>query len=250
MAMIDFNTVPRGVALTEDAVQRIFDRSAEAHAAYTRRIESLTRTLAEAKARFNAESEAFVSGTPAESRAQAAQLAKHRFAQQVIQYQRTLIESSAEAREELLAVLRVAAQEAEAIQTVTRGPISLLGRIGLGDARRTNLMQQIAGAGPVELEVLARQAVMTEDLILGSAVAAVVSGKAKADQPFSPIALAERLVGEMHARVGDKLKQVILNFRTASHADQEFATGKAKTTDSIALALGRRELAPSEGGAA
>jgi hypothetical protein len=91
---------------------------------------------------------------------------------------------------------------------------------------------------------------MTEDLILGSAVAAVVSGKAKADQPFSPIALAERLVGEMHARVADKLKRIVLNFRTAMHADQQFSTGKVKTIDTIALALAHRELLPSEGGAA
>ncbi|MFO1286125.1 MAG: hypothetical protein U1F25_13530 [Rubrivivax sp.] len=44
------------------------------------------------------------------------QLAKHSLAQQVAQYQRSLVESSAAAREELLAVLRVAADQAEVIQ--------------------------------------------------------------------------------------------------------------------------------------
>ena len=84
MAMIDFSTVPRGVPLTEDAVQQLHDRSVEVHASYVRRIESIQQTLSEAKARFNAEADDFVKGTPPESRTQAAQLSKHRLAQQVV----------------------------------------------------------------------------------------------------------------------------------------------------------------------
>lgn len=247
MAVIDFNTVPKAVPITEENVQRLFDRSTEAHAAYTRRIESITKTLAEAKDRFNAESDAFVAGTPHESRAQAAQLAKHRLAQQVIQFQRQLVESSASARRELLAALRVAAEQAEAIQAVTRSPVSLLGRIALGDPKRGQLIQQLSTAGPVELEQHARAAVMAEDLVLGSAIAAVVSAKPKADQPFSAAALADRLLGDVHARITDKLKTVIFNHRAAAQADQQFATGKVKTIDTIALALARRDLAAAEG---
>lgn len=244
MAAIDFDTVPKAVPINEENVQRLFDRSTEAHAAYTRRLESITRTLVEAKARFNAEAESFVAGTPQESRAEAAKLAKHRLAQQVVQYQRQLVESSASAREELLAALRVAAQQAEAIQAVTRAPVSLLGRIALGEVKRGQLIQQLSTAGPVELEQHARAAIMTEDLVLGSAVAAVVSAKAKADQPFSPAALADRLLGDVHARIADKLKTVVFNYRAAAQADHQFDTGKVKTIDTIALALARRDLNP------
>ena len=56
-----------------------------------------------------------------------------------------------------------------------------------------------------------------------SSLAAVVSAKAKADQPFSPAALADRLLGDVHARIADKLKTVIFNYRAAAQADQQFA---------------------------
>lgn len=77
--------------------------------------------------------------------------------------------------------------------------------------RRTQLIEQLSGAGPVDLEQHARAAVMTEDLVLGSAVAAVVGAKAKADQPLSPSALAERLLGDVHERISGKLKTVLYN---------------------------------------
>jgi hypothetical protein len=250
VATVDFTKVPSSVPITEENVQRLFDRSAEAFAAYVRRIESLQATLAEAKARFNADAEAFVAGTNPESRSQAAQLSKQRLAQQVITYQRSLVTNSHQSREEYLAVLRVAAEQAEAIQAVARGPIALLGRVALGEARRGNLIQQMSGAGPVELEVLARQAVMTDDLVLGSAIAAVVGARSKADQPFSPVSLAERLLGEVYARIAQKLKTIVFNYRAAFQADQTFANGKAKTIDSITLALARRDLAASEGATA
>lgn len=241
---IDFKTVPRAVSINEENVQRLFDRSTEAHAAYTRQLESIIRTLTDAKNRFNAESESFVAGTPQESRVQARQLAKHRLLQQVLQFQRQLVESSASARNELLAVLRVAAEQAAAIQAVNQAPVSLLSRIALGDAKRGQLIQQLSTAGPVELEQHARAAIMSEDLVLGSAVAAVVSARAKAEQPFSPAALADRLLGDVHARITNKLKTVVFNHHAAAQADQQFATGKVKTIDNITLALARRDLNP------
>lgn len=80
---------------------------------------------------------------------------------------------------------------------------------------------------------------MGEDLVLGSAVAAVVASNAKADQPFNPIALAERLLGDLHARIAGKLMQVVFNSRAAGQADRESATGKVKTVDKVSFAPGR-----------
>jgi hypothetical protein len=211
----------------------------------------MTNTLEEAKATFAAEATHFVSSTPQENRATAQQLAKQRLAQQVVTYQRSLVSSTQAGRDELLSVLRIAAEQAEAIQAVVKAPISLLSRIALGDPKRTQLIQQLDFAGPMELEQHARAAVMTGDLVLASAVAAVVGSMPKADQPFSAIALAEAVLGDVFTRISQKLTTILLNYRSAMQADQQFATGKVKTIDSIALALAKRGNAqPAASGAA
>ena len=129
-------------------------------------------------------------------------------------------------------------------------PLSLLSRVALGESRRGLLIDQLSNAGPVELEQHARVAVMTEDLVLASAVAAVVGAKAKADQPFGPSALVDRLLGEIHDRIATKLRQIVFNYKAAEQADRQFATGKVKKTDSIALALARHDVGAAEGGQA
>lgn len=56
----------------------------------------------------------------------------------------------------MLKGLQAYADEAAAIQAVYTSPATMLGRVALGEARRTHLLQQLEGAAPVELETAAR----------------------------------------------------------------------------------------------
>lgn len=66
----------------------------------------------------------------------------------------------------------------------------MLGRVAMGNPKRTQYQLQLEGAGPVELETAARQSIMTGDIVLTATVATIVDRPHKDRQPFSASALA------------------------------------------------------------
>lgn len=253
MATIDFNTVPSGVALNEERVQYLSDRATETATAFSRKIEKLQATVLEARDRYSREADELIASASSEDRTTARAFAKKNAANKAANIHRQLIASSEADRAAMLKGLQAYAAEAAAIQAVYTSPATMLGRVALGEARRTHLMQQLEGAGPVELETAARTAIMAGDLVLGAAIATVIDRRPKDRRPFAVQAFADRVVGEVWKRMTAKLEGVQLAYKSAVAADREFVRGKADGITNLSLALSRQaidEAAGDEGGEA
>ena len=139
------------------------------------------------------------------------------------------------------------AQDAEFLLSLNQSPAQMLGRVALGDARRTQYQQQLEGAGPVELETAAVTAIATNDVVLAAAIVTVVDRRPRDRRPFSVADFAERMWGAQHAEVTAKLKGAILAERTARAADDEFVRGKADPLVNLSNQLAARAIAEASG---
>ena len=108
-------------------------------------------------------------------------------------------------------------------------------------------MEQLEGAGPVEMETAARQAIMTGDLVLSSAIATVVDRRPKDRRPFAVKAFVDRVIGPVWERVNMKLEGVQLSFKSALAADREFVRGQADPLMNLSVALSQKAMAEAEG---
>ncbi len=242
MATVDFNTVPSGVRLNEERIQQLSDRAAETATAFNRKLEKLSATVAEARDNYSREADELIKFSSPEDRAAARNFAKKNAANKAANIHRQLIASSEADRAAMLGALKKLADEAAAIQTVYTSPVQMLGRVALGDPRRTNLIHQLEGAGPVELETAARTAVMSGDMVLASAIITVIDRR-----PFPPADLATRVIGEVWKRVSAKLDGVQLAYKSATAADREFVRGKADPIANLGLQLSQRAIDEAAG---
>lgn len=242
MATIDFNTVPKGVTLNEERAQYLSDRAAETATAFSRKVEKLQNTVMDARNNYSREAEEFITSASPEDRATARAFAKKNAANKAANLHRQLIASSEADRAAMLKGLQAYADEAAAIQAVYTSPATMLGRVGLGDPKRTQYQLQLEGAGPVEMETAARTAIMTGDLVLGAAIATVIDRRPKDRRPFAVQAFAERVVGEVWKRMTAKLEGVQLAYKSALAADREFVRGKADGITNLSLALSRQAI--------
>jgi len=239
MPTIDFATVPSGVIISDERINFLNARAAETHAAFTRRIQSLMEKFAEARDNYSREADSLVGDeTDPATRATAKQFARRRLLTQLSKYRQALIEASAKDRSAMLAQLKAFADEAQATGAVLASPAAMLGRVALGDPRKTQLIEQLTGAGPMELETAARTAIMSGDLVLASALALVVDRKPRDARPFRAGDLALRVMGDQFKDVSDKLHAVLMAYKTAQAADLEFIRGKPDPITNISLALG------------
>ena len=131
--------------------------------------------------------------------------------------------------------------------SLSRSQVGLCGPRALGDPKRTHFMEQLEGAGPVEMETAARQAIMTGDLVLSSAIATVVDRRPKDRRPFAVKAFVDRVIGPVWERVNMKLEGVQLSFKSALAADREFVRGQADPLMNLSVALSQKAMAEAEG---
>ena len=242
MPTIDFNTVPSGVTLNEERAQQLSDRATETAAAFSRKIEKLQGTVAEARDSYSREADSIIASAASEDRATARAFAKKSAANKAANLHRQIIASSESDRAAMLKGLKALADEAAAVAAVFTSPATMLGRVALGDPKRTQYQLQLEGAGPVEMETAARTAVMTGDLVLGAAIATVIDRRPKDRRPFAVQAFAERLIGEVWKRMTAKLEGVQLAYKSAVAADREFVRGKADGITNLSLALSRQAI--------
>ena len=220
MATIDFNTVPAGVTLNEERAQYLSDRATETAIAFSRKIEKLQATVLEARNNYSREAGDLIAAASTEDRNIARSLAKKAAANKAVNIHRQLIASSEADRAAMLKGLKAYADEAAAIAAVYTSAATMLGRVALGDPKRTQYQLQLEGAGPVEMETAARTAIMTGDLVLGAAIATVIDRRPKDRRPFAVQAFADRMVGEVWKRMTAKLEGVQLAYKSAVAADR------------------------------
>lgn len=248
MATIDFKKVPADVPLTVENIDRLATRATELATAFQGRISKIQQQVAEARDRFSREAEEVVRETEPANRTVARQFAKQQEASRLAKFRINIEQSSRAQREELLRPFAKLAADAEFLLTLYGSPSQALGRVALGDAKRTNYQVQLEGAGPVELETAAVTAIATNDLPLAAAIVTVVDRRPRDRRPFSVADFAERVWGVQHAEVTAKLKGVIHAYKTAMAADREFARGKADPITNLSLALAEKAIAEAAGG--
>lgn len=243
---INFNFIPSGVSVTEERINQLNARALETGTAFSRKLEMMTQAYEEAQARFNAEGDSLVGAAQGADRTVAKGIVRRRLAQQVLDMRRKLIESSATDRAAMLSQLKGFADEAAAISSVCESPTMMLGRVALGDPRKGQLIDQLTGAGAIEVETAARMAVLGNDIVLAAAVLVVVDRKSRDRRPFLIAELAERVIGPLFKDVDRKLKAVQLAYRDAQAADLEWNRGGPNPTARISSYLEHRALTEPE----
>ena len=166
-----------------------------------------------------------------------------------MKFRANIVEASRSQREELLRPLAKTAADAAFLLTLCQSPAQMLGRVALGDARRTQYQIQLEGAGPVEMETAAVTAIATGDMPLAPAIATVVDRRPSARRPLSVAAFAGKVWGAQHAEVMGKLKGVRLAERTARAANDEFVRGRADPIMNLSNHLAARAIAEAAGNA-
>lgn len=251
MPQVNFAAVPSGVSVTEARINELSFTAGKTAAAFSRKLESLAGTYAEARDRYSRDAQGLIdSATDPETRSAAQNLAKRRLAQQVVSFRRTLVESSQADRAAVLARLKALADEAEAISAVCASATMMLGRVALGEPRKTQLIEQLEEAGPTELETAARMAIMSNDVVLAAAIAVVIDRRPRDRRPFAVGDFAQRVLGQVFEDANRKLQGVALAYRTAHAANLEFERGAPDPLTNLSLSLARRAAAEAEGGAA
>jgi len=247
MPGVNFKTIPTDVPLTVENIDRLAARASELATAFAARIRSIQTQFTEARERYSREAQEIVRDTEPGGRAVAKQFAKRQQASRLAKFRITIAESSHNSREELLRPLAKLAADAAFLMTLCNSPAQMLGRVALGENKRTQYQTQLEGAGPVELETAAVTAIATGDVVLAAAIVTVVDRRPLDRRPFSVAAFAERMWGEQHSNITAKLKGVMLAQRTALAANNEFVRGKADPLMNLSNQLAARAIAEASG---
>ena len=165
-------------------------------------------------------------------------LIETRFAR-IAKARQEIIAASSEARWAEIKQLVAAAEGLALTEALYASPQAVLARAGLGDARRTDLMAQVAGAGPAEVRQLAMLAIATKDAVLGAAIQSVNDRLPRRDRPISSAELADALVGEEARAVSTAIAAIKNAAQRALNANREFEAGKVRPIDRVKLALNK-----------
>jgi hypothetical protein len=228
--------------LSVEEVNRIAARATELLTAFQARIDKLRKQVEEARDRLQQEADEVVRDASPENRATATQYAKHALHSKFAKFKNNIVSASHASRQELLQPLATHAEHAAFLMSLYASPAQALARVGLGEARRTNLQAQITGAGPVELESYAALAVTSGDVLLAAALVTVIDRMPSKERPFSVSEFAQLMWGKQHAEVVAQLKTAIQANKLAQMADAEFRTGEVSQVTKIAAMLDQRDL--------
>lgn len=266
---INLKAIPQGAKLTTEQVSYLASRAKELLGALQARIDSLRSQVEDAKTKFHAEANAAVEEASAGLRdpstdhetkevirkraREVAAGAKHIAASRFSRFVVNIRASSFKSRQELLEPLTKLREQAEFLIQLFGSPAQALGRVALGEVRRTQYQLQLTGAGPVELESAAALAIANEDVVLAAAVVTVLDRMPRAKRPFSVNEFSTILWGKEHTDIVTKLKTVLHCCKLADIANREFETGQINQVSRISALLDERELggeAEQEGNAA
>lgn len=158
-------------------------------------------------------------------------------------FHREIMPASSDARWAEIKAINAAAEGLALTEALYASPQAVLARAGLGDPRRTDLMAQVAGAGPAEVRQLAMLAIATKDAVLGAAIQSVNDRLPRRDRPISSVELADALVGDEARAVSAAIAAVKNAAQRAIILNREFEAGKVRPIDRIKLALDKKKEA-------
>lgn len=152
-----------------------------------------------------------------------------------------VITNSSEARWAEIRQLVAAAEGLALTETLFASPQAVLTRAGLGTPERTDLMKQVAGAGPAEMRQLAALAVATGNKVLGAALQSVNDRLPRRDRAISSAELAEALVGAETRAVQASIAAIRTAAQRAINLNREFEAGRSRPVEKVKLALRQKE---------
>lgn len=222
-------------AVSTEEINRIHARATEIHEAFVRKIDKLEDT-----ARENADRYAQTVGVSVENAA-GKPAAKKAIADNALTFRRNLVESTKAERWELIREIAQKEGMAETFREVYPSPAAYLGLVGLGDPRKTQIIQQLNDAGYVALQVAARYAIASRDMLAASAVAAVVDTLPKNERPYSFAQIAEAAAGDVWREIDRKLADIRRMNQAVLNANREFEYNRASPVSKVASGIGNRD---------
>lgn len=231
-----FEAIPETNLSTEE-LERLDQRTAECATALVRKVEKHQATVIEAAERFRRERAPMVEKADPADRPTVRKLVERDVERATGELRRSLVANTEPEREELLGALRNHEKSLLAIAQLCSSPAQMLGRVALGEPRRTHVQQQLTGAGAVELTTAARDAVARRDVVAGAAILAVVDRLPTRDRPFSPADLAEALMGAQHKATRARLDGALERVRAARALNRAFTLGRTDPVSRIERGL-------------
>ncbi len=230
---MDFSAVHQ-VDISTDNAERIFSRVDETTTALTRKVEKFNDNVIQARERFAAQhgDKAKIVGKEA---------VRKLVNSDTENYRRNLVSETKKEREALLAALGKQERDANSLAELYSSPAAFLGRIGLGSSTHANLIASLSGAGPVELEQRAREALMTGNRILASAILTVVDRMPNKDRPFTAAAFADAAVGKEQKELAAKFEETNRRLRAARDLNSGFVSGASDPLSKIARGVSSRQ---------
>ncbi len=155
-------------------------------------------------------------------------------------FREELTESSATEREAMLKNLNGKLERLNALADTFPNATGFLARLGLGSTEHSAFVTTLAGAGKAELSRVAKEAILSGNKLLASAVVTVNDRMAIRDRPFKSIELADRLVGEEHKTLLNKITESRTRVKAAIDLNRLFEAGQEHTHSKIERGLAAR----------
>ena len=121
-------------------------------------------------------------------------------------------------------------------------PAKVLSRAALGDARRTEYLNQLAYAGPAELGHMAQVAVATQNVPLAAAVLSLLDRMPSKDRPVGPAELAHAMRLDDFLKVQEYIKLGDARLQGILVAIRTWNAGKSNPLDTVQLAMRERGI--------
>jgi hypothetical protein len=151
-----------------------------------------------------------------------------------------LNDASLQERTAMLNVMHEKLARLTAIEETYASPSALLAKAGLGSTQHANLIASLSGAGKAELLTRAREAAMTGDRVLASAVLTVNDRRARHERAFTSAEFAGHVIGAEHAALLGNIKEARRRVEAAVQLDRAFLVGGESPASKIERGLAAR----------
>jgi hypothetical protein len=253
---VDFEAIPSGVGIPDEAEQvRLTAKVAEVSASFSGNLTSIHEAIAKADKKYT--EEALADFAPAREPGDQGvsprdwgileEGARKAAARKLDSFRSLVVEETRRNREDMLSQLEQAHARLELAAKATPTPVAMLGMTGLGDERRQRYEAQLYSAGPATLGNAAVLAITTNNLVLGAAILSRLDAIPVKERPISPQNLAERLVGERHRQMMERVERARIAVKAAKDADQILRTGRSTSFAKISQGLAIRALERAAG---
>lgn len=231
--------------LTDDTLSQISKQLDERGDAFSRKISKLEEIILKRKDELDgAERENLSAAGSSEERGAIRSLVGKTNSRALSALRRELVKESQKDRDGVLDLLPKFSADIETTSKLYQSPQQVLGREGLGDARRSELQRQLLGAGPSTMRSMADLAIAEGDRVLAASILAVEDRKPRAKRSIDIAAFANSMgVGEEVATMQYRLEELRIKIQEMWNLNRSFERGVHSSLDKIKLGLAKRALA-------